>query len=66
MFYGADVNHARLLPLCNGFVDHGDNTFTVSMLRVDGLITIIGTGFRCPRSPLRPFALTCPDVATRR
>ena len=58
MFYGADVNHARWFPLRNDLAANGDNPVRImSVHRVDGALTTIGSGFRCPRSPPLPHAL---------
>jgi hypothetical protein len=52
MFYGVDVNHARLFPLGQTLTDDGGNLLgSLSLSRVAEMLTTVG--FRCPsNSPL--------------
>jgi hypothetical protein len=55
MFYGVDVNHARLFPLGQTLTDDGGNLLgSLSLDRVAEMLTAVGSGIRCPPSiPLR-------------
>ena len=58
MFYGVDVNHARLFPLCHDLTVNSDNPVSImSVHRVDGVPTTLGSDFRRPLSPLLHHAL---------
>ena len=68
MVNGANVNHARWFLLRNDLTANGDNPVHImSVHRGDEALTTIGSGFRCPPSPLLHLAVkvTRPGRAQR-
>jgi hypothetical protein len=67
MFYGVDVNHARLFPLGQTLTDDGGNLLgSLSLDRVAEVLTAVGSGIRCPPSSLLHHALRWHRTGSRK